>query len=65
MPMFSNETISLVAQGEPVTLYASSTDKALAASERYTVIRERIDSSTGLIYYPGIESIDAMLILAL
>lgn len=33
---------ALVAQGEPVTLYASSTDKALAASRRYTVIRERV-----------------------
>lgn len=50
---------ALVAKGEPVTLYASSTDKALAASQAIHRYPRAGDSSTGLIYYPGIESIDA------
>lgn len=50
---------ALTASGGPVTLYASSVDKALIASQKIHQYPRAGDARNGLIYYPGIESIDA------
>ena len=50
---------ALVALGRPITLYASSTDEALAASRRVHGSPRAGDSGQGLVLIPGVETIDA------
>lgn len=49
----------LTAAGRPITLYASSRDKALMASKEVHGYPRLGDTAEGLFQYPGIESIDA------
>ncbi|NDO81532.1 hypothetical protein CJP72_12375 [Citrobacter sp. NCU1] len=50
---------ALAATGRPVTLYASSNDAALAASQEINGYPRAGDSGKGLVIVPGIETIDA------
>lgn len=50
---------ALAAAGRPVTLYASSDDKALEASQRVHRYPRAGESGAGLVVVPGIETIDA------
>jgi len=50
---------ALTAAGRPVTLYASSKDKALVASKKVHGYPRAGDSGQGLVIVPGIETIDA------
>lgn len=52
---------ALTATGRPVTLYASSTDLALAASKKVHGYPRAGDSGQGLVVVSGIETIDATL----
>ena len=49
----------LAASGRPVTLYASSEDRALVASKQVHGYPRAGDSGAGLVIVPGIETIDA------
>jgi esterase/lipase superfamily enzyme len=49
----------LVSSGQPITLYASSKDLALAASKRVHGYPRAGDSGAGLVVVSGIETIDA------
>ncbi|EEX1006369.1 alpha/beta fold hydrolase [Escherichia coli] len=50
---------ALTSTGRPVTLYASSNDLALSASQRINGYPRAGDSGKGLVIVPGIETIDA------
>ena len=50
---------ALTSTGRPVTLYASSNDLALSASQRINGYPRAGDSGKGLVILPGIETIDA------
>jgi esterase/lipase superfamily enzyme len=50
---------ALIAQGAPITLYASSGDVALAASRRVHGAPRAGDSGRGLVLLSGIDTIDA------
>ncbi|WP_197706826.1 alpha/beta hydrolase [Sterolibacterium denitrificans] len=50
---------ALTAAGRPVTLYASSADKALIASRKVHGYARAGDSGNGLVVVPGIETVDA------
>lgn len=60
--VFSDEIAPAIAiGGRPVTLYASSKDRALIASKKFHD-HSRIGDSTEMSVFPGIETIDASLI---
>jgi len=52
----------LVATGRPVTLYASSNDKALIASKAVHGYRRAGDAGGGLVILRGIETVDASIV---
>src|SRR5262249_31339500 len=49
----------LIKSGAQVTLYASTTDKALHASKRFHKFRRIGDATGGIVAMKGIETIDA------
>jgi esterase/lipase superfamily enzyme len=50
---------AMTRSGRPITLYASSEDKALKLSERLHAYPRAGDAGAGLVIVPGIETVDA------